>query len=609
MGKGLIISGGTAGQYSVASVLNRDAATSEIARLTDAISSLTAQIAASEPGTDQDFLKSRKLGCGKRKKYLEDKISADETIIAWCADLTENLTGDVGLIEVPGESVSFNIQPGYNGNATYNQARDGQLVPTVIQTPAQAFYNLAILPGWQKWKPTFRYATITSIDGDTADVDLDPTTSSQQSLNVNQAETLESVTIEYMDCNGVAFNVGDAVIIKFENQSWSTPKIIGFKDNPQPCGELLRIDVGAVYETQQTVVWDIGAGTTFSGVTKNDGSPATFPVLTSEISDWLSSKSAKTSSPAVYMGGYNAVYNLPQLMQSCGNCGWIGATPSGCEYILEDVNINCLEYHIGSPVTAHCFHCSCDDTDNPSVTATFIDAEGNTNPQPMLRHTEYECWRADYDPTESWKTEVYYAGASPAVSYFRCESLTNHGGVRGLCAGCEYTDTTIDLHITTDVWFGLAAPLSNTNSYEREVTYNSPFVNEPAYSFTESIERDYIADTGSASLMVGDYAAVTSAMSDKNMAIVKIHQIRGETKSGPSGAITTHESYIDLIPIRVAVFFSPSEEDTTPAESLNPFTIPKNTTLTELVSIMANETRVVSDSKWPDLMGVSVKFL
>ncbi|MFO7884816.1 MAG: hypothetical protein R6U68_08350, partial [Desulfobacteraceae bacterium] len=111
-------------------------------------------------------LKVRKLSLEKRIEFINAGFPDDETISAWCADLTEDLTGTVGLIEVPGESVEFNIRPGYEGGATYDQGRDGQLVPTVIQTPAQAYYNLAMLPGWQKWMPTYRYATIDSLDTD-----------------------------------------------------------------------------------------------------------------------------------------------------------------------------------------------------------------------------------------------------------------------------------------------------------------------------------------------------------------------------------------------------------------------------------------------------------
>lgn len=173
----------------------------------------------------------------KRKEYLESKMPADETVTGWCADLTEDLSGDVGTVEVPGEVGILQIQPGYEDNAEYNQARDGQLFSTVDMTPAQLFMNLALLPGWQKWRPIFRHGTITSVDkeADTASVNLDLVTSSQQSLEINQESSLTGVEIEYMNCNSFAFDDGDEVLIMFTNADFGNPKIIGFKEDPQSC--------------------------------------------------------------------------------------------------------------------------------------------------------------------------------------------------------------------------------------------------------------------------------------------------------------------------------------------------------------------------------------
>jgi len=175
----------------------------------------------------------------KRKAILEN-IPETKQVSAWCADLTEDLTGEIGLIEVPGEGQSYNIMPGYV-SAAYDQSRDGQLMPTLAMTPAQAFYSLAMLPGWQKWMPTFRYATIESIDGDTADITLESAESSQQSIDVNQPGSLSGVDIEYMNCDGYAFEEGDSVLVHFENQDFARPKIIGFKDNPKRCNPVIVI--------------------------------------------------------------------------------------------------------------------------------------------------------------------------------------------------------------------------------------------------------------------------------------------------------------------------------------------------------------------------------
>lgn len=253
MGKGLIISGGTNGLYQVTSVYEKQAYVDALNALYARSNELIDAINATE---EKSLLKLQLLSVEKRISYLEDNMPEDETLSAYCADLTEGLTGDVGLIEVPGESVSFNIQPGYFGYEEYESIRDGQLVPTIIQTPAQAFYNAALLPGWQKWMPTFRYGVITSITGDICDIDLEASVSTQQALKINQTPTLSSVAIDYMDCDGAAFSVGDAVLINFVDQDWGQPLVIGFKSEPKPCGGGFIILVSSPSELE-AFAWDI----------------------------------------------------------------------------------------------------------------------------------------------------------------------------------------------------------------------------------------------------------------------------------------------------------------------------------------------------------------
>ncbi len=184
------------------------------------------------------------------EKELERLQAVDDHVnmSAWCADYTTGMTGVVGTIEVPGERGRVQIRPGYDNGAVYVAGRDGQLVPTAAMIPEQAFYNLAMLPGWQKWKPTFRYGTITEIDeeGDTCSVTLDPAASSQQSLAVNQASELSGVPISYMNCNAEAFEVGDQVVVEFSGQSWESPKVIGFRSDPKPCSVKIRLTVNGI---------------------------------------------------------------------------------------------------------------------------------------------------------------------------------------------------------------------------------------------------------------------------------------------------------------------------------------------------------------------------
>lgn len=152
---------------------------------------------------------------------------------AWCADLTETAAGAVATLEVPGESALILIQPG----APAPTAIHGALTAREIQSPGQVFWNAAVLPGWQKFKPTYRWGTITALDqnADKCTVELAEARSSAQRMNVNQAGTLKNVPIVYMSCNASAFEVGDRVIVGFTDNDWTMPKVLGFVDHPRAC--------------------------------------------------------------------------------------------------------------------------------------------------------------------------------------------------------------------------------------------------------------------------------------------------------------------------------------------------------------------------------------
>lgn len=162
-----------------------------------------------------------------------NNFSASETRQAWCCDLTEDASGQVATVDIPGESNLILIAPG--GRAW--EPSDGVLAARELMSPAQAYFNASILPGWQKWKPTYRWGTITAIDrsANTASVSLFDATSSAQRLGVNQTSGLQDVPFEYMGCHNRAFLDGDRVVVKFEGQDWTKPKIIGFLDNPRGC--------------------------------------------------------------------------------------------------------------------------------------------------------------------------------------------------------------------------------------------------------------------------------------------------------------------------------------------------------------------------------------
>jgi len=140
----------------------------------------------------------------KSVQYFTNNFPPDPVVDAYCADLTTNLTGEVGTIEIPGELTPLmnkvNIQPGYTNQAAWNQARDGQLKPSIAMGPWNVFLNKCILPGWQKFKPLYRYGTIVADSMNYAenlcDVCLDAEFSSQLNLNVNK-------NAGFSDCTGL----------------------------------------------------------------------------------------------------------------------------------------------------------------------------------------------------------------------------------------------------------------------------------------------------------------------------------------------------------------------------------------------------------------------
>lgn len=195
------------------------------------------------------------------QRSLEMRIRADEALVArinalpplrqmqaWCADYTDDLSGDVATAEVPGEIGRVIIKPGFEGANQWSATADGAMQPALASTPAATFYNLAMLPGWQKWRPTYRTATITSIDGDTCSITLEAATSSQQGLGVNASPSYSGVPILYMDCHGAAFEPGDSVLVAFAGNV-EGPVVVGFESAPKMCSAM-------DYITISDEVWD-----------------------------------------------------------------------------------------------------------------------------------------------------------------------------------------------------------------------------------------------------------------------------------------------------------------------------------------------------------------
>ena len=184
--------------------------------------------------SSESVVRARKARLEKRLQSLQS-IPDDPVVDAWCADHTEDLEGEVGTMDLPGEGhARAIIRPGFEGAAAYDVERDGQLRHRESCTPEQAYLNAALLPGWQKWKYPYRVGKIQQIEGDQCSVMLDEERSSAQGLVIQVAEQINDVPITYMDCDGAVFEEGDRVVVQFHQTE--EPKVIGFEKEPKRCG-------------------------------------------------------------------------------------------------------------------------------------------------------------------------------------------------------------------------------------------------------------------------------------------------------------------------------------------------------------------------------------
>jgi uncharacterized protein YoxC len=190
------------------------------------------------------ILKAQKLSKEKKVQVLGQAKLPESEASAWCADLSEDLSGEVGIIEVDGQTEESRIiQPGYSGAAVYNQSRDGCLQSPYSLTVSGAFVNWAVFPGWQKWTPTYKIGEITSLDkdADTCSVDITPSYSNCQYFGIAShlptyyKDSYDNVPVSYMNCDADAFEVGDSVVVKFTGQDKDSPVVIGFVSHPKKC--------------------------------------------------------------------------------------------------------------------------------------------------------------------------------------------------------------------------------------------------------------------------------------------------------------------------------------------------------------------------------------
>jgi hypothetical protein len=125
-----------------------------------------------------------------------------------------------------------------------------------------------------------------------------------------------------MDCNSKPFNLGDSVLIEYPDRK--TPKVVGYKENPQTCGlfeyALITITANGVYyydknldewitsgePVTKCIVWDIAENTYATDIPLDDGSGfAVFPCDISLITNFLTNGSIRqTTNPFLSAGSF-----------------------------------------------------------------------------------------------------------------------------------------------------------------------------------------------------------------------------------------------------------------------------------------------------------------
>ena len=120
----------------------------------------------------------------KRREMLSDAIATRTETGIWCADYSTDLTGNVGTIEVDGDCKKMLIMPG-------GLTKAEKLKPVAIDSPSAAAFNHSIMPAWQKWKPTYRFATLIGVDykNNTCNLIFDDAVSKIGNFNINQGSS------------------------------------------------------------------------------------------------------------------------------------------------------------------------------------------------------------------------------------------------------------------------------------------------------------------------------------------------------------------------------------------------------------------------------------
>jgi hypothetical protein len=176
----------------------------------------------------------------KLRNYFGRIWKSNTTETLWCVDFIDDLENEeeVGLYAVGiDRDFGFGILPMYEDRNLYDQDEHGILLSDEMLPPAQWVYNNCTYNATQKWKPTFRYATIDSLDYENhlCNVTLKDENSKIKNYPINRETVFNDIPIEYMNCHSSRFEEGDEVLVYFQNHDYIDAKVIGFKEEPKPC--------------------------------------------------------------------------------------------------------------------------------------------------------------------------------------------------------------------------------------------------------------------------------------------------------------------------------------------------------------------------------------
>ncbi len=180
-----------------------------------------------------------------KKSRLQALAEQEDIREIWCADYSDGLSGEVITCELNGEPVEIVIFPHGGGIPLPEPTSVRMITPIAGQSAAQAAFNFAVYPGWQRWFPTYRQAYITQINylNNTCSLQFPPTMSYYQDLPINMLQSVDGVPVKYMRCHAAPFDVGDSVLVRFVDNDPNRPEVIGFISNPKKCGFIIKIRV------------------------------------------------------------------------------------------------------------------------------------------------------------------------------------------------------------------------------------------------------------------------------------------------------------------------------------------------------------------------------